>query len=208
MRARRPTALGRLVLALLAAAVVAPAARAGDPCLATLGAVFGSEEGGVGGDIFAAERQMELGMFGETTRVTGSHMEGRGKRRRKVLDRETITGGGVEAFTGILEQAKSMFGLGGTYVETFKDVSFRLAPMWEISADKMIKSIKSYKILEGVRGEPPSDVGALKDCILRLSQMVSDHPEIAELDINPLLIYPEGEGCVVIDSRILLKKVD
>jgi acyl-CoA synthetase (NDP forming) len=85
-------------------------------------------------------------------------------------------------------------------------VTFRVAPMWEISAEIMIRSIKAYQVLKGVRGLPPSDIDAIKDCILRLSQMVSDHPEIAELDINPLIVYAEGEGCVVADSRILLAK--
>jgi len=78
--------------------------------------------------------------------------------------------------------------------------------MWEVSAEIMIESIKAYSILKGLRGEEPSDIEAIKDCILRLSQMVSDHPEIAELDINPMIVYPEGEGCVVADSRILLTK--
>ena len=98
-----------------------------------------------------------------------------------------------------------MFGLGGTFVEVMKDVTFRLAPMWEISAEIMIQTIKAYDILKGVRGTPPADIEAIKDCILRLSQMVSDHSEIAEMDINPLIVYPEGEGCVVADSRVLLR---
>ena len=98
-----------------------------------------------------------------------------------------------------------MFGLGGTFVEALKDVSFRLAPMWEVSAEIMIRSIKTYEVLKGMRGNPASDIDAIKDCVLRLSQMVSDNPEIAELDINPLIVYPEGEGCVAADSRILLK---
>jgi acetyltransferase len=61
-------------------------------------------------------------------------------------------------------------------------------------------------VLKGVRGNPPSDIDAIKDCIMRLSQMVSTHPEISELDINPLIVYPEGEGCMVADGRILLKR--
>jgi len=97
-----------------------------------------------------------------------------------------------------------MFGLGGIFVEALKDVTFRLAPMWELSAENMIRSIKAYKVLKGLRGKPPSDIEAIKDCILRLSQLVSDHPEISELDINPLIIYPEGRGCRVADSRIIL----
>ncbi len=117
---------------------------------------------------------------------------------------------GVEVILGAARDPKfgpiCMFGLGGTLVEAMKDITFRLAPMWEISAEIMIQSIKAYTILKGIRGAPPCDIDAIKDCILRLSQMLSDHPEIAELDINPLIVYPEGDGCVVADSRILLKK--
>jgi acetyltransferase len=116
---------------------------------------------------------------------------------------------GVEVILGAVRDPKfgpmCMFGLGGTFVEAMKDVTFRLAPMWEISAEIMIRTIKAYSILKGVRGAPPCDIDSIKDCILRLSQMVSEHPEIAELDINPLIVYPKGQGCVVADSRILLK---
>ncbi|MBD3290127.1 CoA-binding protein [candidate division KSB1 bacterium] len=117
---------------------------------------------------------------------------------------------GVEVILGSFRDPKFgpmvMFGLGGTFVEVMKDVTFRLAPMWEISAERMVQTIKAYKILQGVRGNPPSDINSIKDCILRLSQLVSNHPEISELDINPLIVYPEGQGCSVADSRILLKK--
>jgi len=116
---------------------------------------------------------------------------------------------GVEVILGAVRDPTfgpiCMFGLGGTLVEAMKDVTFRLAPMWEISSEIMIRSIKAYSILKGVRGAPPCDIDSIKDCLLRLSQMVSEHPEIAELDINPLIVYPKGEGCVVADSRILLK---
>ncbi len=118
---------------------------------------------------------------------------------------------GVEVILGASRDPKfgpmCMFGLGGTFVEAIKDVTFRLAPMWEVSAEKMIESIRAYKVLMGMRGNPPSDIAAIKDCILRLSQLVTDHPEISELDINPLIVYPAGEGCVVADSRILLARV-
>ncbi len=97
-----------------------------------------------------------------------------------------------------------MFGLGGIFVETMKDVTFRLAPMWVSSADNMIRDIRGYKLLEGVRGNPPSDIEAIRECILRLSQMVSTHPEISELDINPLIVYPKG--CIVADCRMMLAK--
>ncbi len=115
---------------------------------------------------------------------------------------------GVEVILGATRDPKfgpmCMFGLGGIFVEALKDVTFRLAPMWELSAENMIRSIKAYKVLRGVRGNPPADIEAIKECIMRLSKMVSEHPEIKELDINPLIVYPEGQGCVVADSRILL----
>ncbi|MHC4622382.1 MAG: acetate--CoA ligase alpha subunit [Planctomycetota bacterium] len=123
---------------------------------------------------------------------------------------ERMARGGVEVILGAVRDAKfgplCMFGLGGTFVGTMKDVTFRLAPVWEISAEKMIQGIKSYNILKGARGGWPCDIDAIKDCILRLSQMVAEHPEISELDINPLIVYPRGEGCVVADSRILLRQ--
>lgn len=119
---------------------------------------------------------------------------------------------GIEVILGAVRDPKfgpiCMFGLGGTFVEAIKDVTFRLAPMWEISAEIMIKTIKAYKILQGVRGAGPSDINAIKDCILRLSQMLTENPQIAEMDINPLIVYPDGQGCIVADSRILLKKSD
>jgi acetyl coenzyme A synthetase (ADP forming)-like protein len=124
---------------------------------------------------------------------------------------ERMAKGGVEVILGAVRDPKfgpiCMFGLGGTFVEAIKDVTFRLAPMWEISAEIMIRTIKAYSILQGVRGAPPCDIDSIKDCLLRLSQMVGEHDEIAELDINPMIVYPEGQGCVVADSRILLKKI-
>jgi len=120
-----------------------------------------------------------------------------------------MAGKGVEVILGAHRDPKMgpivMFGLGGTLVEVLKDVSFRLAPMWESSAERMIQEIKAYKVLQGVRGNPPSDVAALKDCILRLSQLLDENPQIAEMDINPLIVYPEGQGCAVADCRIILK---
>jgi acetyltransferase len=97
-----------------------------------------------------------------------------------------------------------MFGLGGIYTETLKDVSFRLAPIRENVAEEMIHDIRTIKLLQGVRGEPPSDLAAVAECLLRLSQLVTDHPRISELDINPLLVYPRGRGVMVADARIIL----
>lgn len=98
-----------------------------------------------------------------------------------------------------------MFGLGGIYVEALKDVTFRVAPVRELSAHDMIQSIRAIKLLEGVRGEPKADYEAMADCIKRLSQLSCDNPEIEEIDINPLMVYAEGKGAGVIDARIILK---
>ncbi|WP_373498239.1 acetate--CoA ligase family protein [Desulfococcus sp.] len=121
-----------------------------------------------------------------------------------------MAGKGIEVILGATRDPAfgpiCMFGLGGVFVEVMKDVTFRLAPMWELSAENMIRQIRSYRILEGVRGNPPSDVDALKRCIMKLSQLAADHPEIRELDINPLIVYPEGGGCVVADGRIMLER--
>jgi acetate---CoA ligase (ADP-forming) len=123
---------------------------------------------------------------------------------------EEMAGEGLEVILGSTRDPQfgpmCMFGLGGIFVEALQDVTFRLAPMWASSAENMIRSIKSYRVLKGIRGKPASDIKALQLSILRLSALVSNHPEICELDINPMIVYPEGKGCVVADARIVLKR--
>jgi acetyl coenzyme A synthetase (ADP forming)-like protein len=99
-----------------------------------------------------------------------------------------------------------MFGLGGIYVEVFRDVIFRIAPIRELSARHMIEGIKGFKLLKGFRGEPPSDIEAIAQSLTRLSQLVTDFPEIEEMDINPLIVLPSGSGARVVDARILLSE--
>ncbi|MEK6944615.1 MAG: 4-hydroxybutyrate--CoA ligase [Thermoproteota archaeon] len=95
-----------------------------------------------------------------------------------------------------------MLGMGGIYVEILKDVTFRLAPVTDKEAEDMIASIKTKKLLEGVRGEKPSDLAKLSECIQRLSQLVTDFTEIKELDMNPVLVMEKGKGCKILDVRI------
>ena len=95
-----------------------------------------------------------------------------------------------------------MLGMGGIYVEVLKDVTFKLAPVTDIESDDMIASIKTQKLLKGVRGEKPSDIEKLSECIQRLSQLVSDFGEIKELDLNPVLVMEKGRGCRILDVRI------
>ncbi len=97
-----------------------------------------------------------------------------------------------------------MFGLGGIYVEVLKDVVFRVAPLTRLEANKMVGSIRSYRLLTGVRGQARADIEAIVDTILRVSQLVTDFPEIAELDINPLLVREQGQGAVAVDMRLIL----
>ena len=112
--------------------------------------------------------------------------------------RETILGAKQDDLFGPL----LLFGLGGIYVEVLKDVVFRLAPISELEARNMVESIRTVGLLKGVRGEKPSDISSVIDCLLRLSQLVIDFPEIKEFDINPLLVLEEGKGSRVADVRI------
>jgi acetyltransferase len=97
------------------------------------------------------------------------------------------------------------FGLGGIYVEALRDVVFRVAPFGEQDAREMIEEIRARSLLDGVRGEPPADKDAIVQTLLRISQLVTDFPEIVELDINPLVVYEAGQGAVALDMRLVLK---
>ncbi len=99
-----------------------------------------------------------------------------------------------------------MFGLGGIYVEVLKDVAFGIAPLSVEEAGAMIRDIRSFPLLRGVRGEAPADIEGIRDALLRLSQMAIDFPEIIEADINPLLVRPEGQGAVAVDARITIQE--
>jgi acyl-CoA synthetase (NDP forming) len=101
-----------------------------------------------------------------------------------------------------------MFGLGGIQVELIKDVAFRIHPLTDVDARDMVRSIKGYPLLNGWRGSPAADVDALEQLLLRVSAMVEDIPEVAEMDLNPVAVLPPGEGCCVVDARILLQPVE
>jgi acyl-CoA synthetase (NDP forming) len=95
-----------------------------------------------------------------------------------------------------------MFGIGGMFVEVWRDVVFRMAPVARSEARDMIEGLKAAKLLAGVRGQPPIDYRAAEDVLLRVSHLFEDFPEITELDINPLMTYPDGAAAA--DARILL----
>ena len=98
-----------------------------------------------------------------------------------------------------------MFGFGGIFVEVFKDVTFRLAPVGRNEARRMLNAVRAAKLLKGFRSAPAADTEAIEQALVRLSDLALQHPEIAELDINPLLAHPKGEGVTVADCRMILK---
>ena len=101
-----------------------------------------------------------------------------------------------------------MFGLGGVFVEALKDVTFRIAPLTDIDASQMVKSVKAYKLLQGARGTTPAQMNQIEETLLRLSQLVNDYKFIDELDINPLLISEKtGEG-IAVDGRIKVRMAE
>jgi acetyl coenzyme A synthetase (ADP forming)-like protein len=98
------------------------------------------------------------------------------------------------------------FGLGGVQVELLRDVVFRVHPLTDRDASQMVHGIRGAKLLEGYRGAPPGDVPKLEETLLRISQLVGEFPQIAEMDLNPLKVLPPGRGCVVLDARVLVRK--
>lgn len=98
-----------------------------------------------------------------------------------------------------------MFGLGGVFIETMKDVTFRLAPLTDIDAEEMIKSVKAYELLKGARGTTPAQMEQIQETLLRLSQLVNDYKFIDELDINPLLISEKTSEGIAVDGRIKVR---
>jgi acetyltransferase len=116
--------------------------------------------------------------------------------------------GGKEVIAGMNRDPQFgplvMFGLGGIYVEVLKDVSFRIAPFSRREANEMMREIRSFNLLRGVRGQPRSDIEAVADTLLKLSQLVTDFPDIVEMDINPLIVFDEGRGTMGIDMRLVL----
>lgn len=115
-------------------------------------------------------------------------------------------GDGKEVILGVAQDPKFgpllMFGMGGRYVEILRDVAFRVLPVTDIDAREMVRSIRSFPLLEGVRGEPPVDIDFIEEMILRLAQLVDEVSGIAELDMNPVIVTPERNGCRVVDARI------
>lgn len=115
---------------------------------------------------------------------------------------------GVEVIVGMRRDATfgplMMFGMGGTMVELIKDIQFRVAPLSKGDIQSMVSETVAGKLLNGYRGAPIADFDSLYSVIAQLSHLAAEHPEIQEIEINPLIVYPKGEGVVAIDSRMIL----
>ncbi len=128
----------------------------------------------------------------------GAHIDG--------VSVQTMAKPGTEVIVGMIKDPQFgpvlMFGLGGVMVEVLKDVAFRIVPLTDRDADQMIHDIKGYPLLAGFRGTEPADVGALKALLMQLSGFVGEHPEIEELDLNP--VFAHSTGAIAVDARIVL----
>jgi acyl-CoA synthetase (NDP forming) len=115
---------------------------------------------------------------------------------------------GTEVIVGMSKDPQfgpvMMFGLGGIFVEVLKDVAFRIVPLEPRDAREMVREIKGFPVLEGVRGKDPADIEALEKLILQVSEFIEAHPEIEELDLNPVFAYKDG--VIAVDARIVVSQ--
>jgi acetate---CoA ligase (ADP-forming) len=119
---------------------------------------------------------------------------------------QPMISGGIELMVGATEDPSFgpllAFGLGGIHVEVLGDVCFRVNPLTDRDAARMVRQIRGIKLLEGYRGHPAADLEAVENLLLRISRLVEDVPEITELDLNPVFALPPGKGCIIADARI------
>jgi acetyltransferase len=159
----------------------------------------------VGGVVLNIQNEIELrGQYSilfEKMKKLGHQLEGVVVQEMVAKGKEVILGMHLDPKFGPI----LMFGLGGVYAEVVKDVSFRLIPLTDLDALRMIKSIKSYPLLEGVRGEKPSDLDSVSECLQRMAQLVADFYCIKEMDINPLIVFEKGQGSMIADARVILE---
>ena len=149
-------------------------------------------------DLFASRAPLEWAVVGNGTLYTA----------QIPIDRQgQVVSGGIEAILGVTNDKlfgpAVMFGLGGIFAEVLKDVAFRITPVTKAAALEMIAEIKGYAVLTGARGAAHADVDALADTIVRLSALALDlKDQVAELDINPLFVFPKGQGVKAGDALI------
>jgi acetyl coenzyme A synthetase (ADP forming)-like protein len=122
---------------------------------------------------------------------------------------QPMIAGGIELMMGVTQDPLFGpligFGLGGVLVEVMADVVFRITPLTDRDAAEMVRGIRGYRLLQGYRGKPPADIEALEQALLRLSRLVEELPEISEIDLNPILAMPSGQGCRIVDARVRVR---
>jgi acetyl coenzyme A synthetase (ADP forming)-like protein len=188
-------------------AVRAAAAAAGPVALKLVSATI-AHKSDVGGVVLDLRSESEVR---DAFRGIRARLEARGllDRIEGVLVQPMIREG-VEAIVGVTQDRSFgplvMFGIGGVHVELLRDVAFRVHPLTDRDARDLVRSVRGFPLLEGYRGAAPGDVAALEELLLRVSQLAGDHPEIAEMDLNPLKVLPPGRGCVVVDARVLVRR--
>jgi len=183
---------------------VAAAERMGFPLVAKAiapGVVHKSDVGGVVLGLDSCDAvERAVASLGERMRAIGTALEG-------VLLQREVTGG-IEALVGVTTDPTFgplvVCGLGGVLVELLRDVAFHLTPVTDVDAQAMLNELRAAKLLDGYRGMPPGDRAALADVILRVSALVELVPEIRELDLNPVKVFPPGHEAVVVDARLRL----
>lgn len=190
-----------------AAEAVAVARKVGFPVAVKLVSDTISHKSDVGGVILDVRSEDEVVEAFERIQQSLNRL-GRLKEMAGVTVQRMVTEG-IEGIIGVTQDPNFgpliMFGLGGVHVELLKDVVFRISPLTDRDAREMVHAVRGYPLLEGYRGAPPGDVPALEEAVLRVSQLVCDHPGIVEMDLNPLKVQPPGEGCLVVDARIAVR---
>jgi acyl-CoA synthetase (NDP forming) len=140
-----------------------------------------------------------------TAKKMGERLEKSGFSGARFIVQEMVSDA-TEMFVGVTNDPNFgpllACGIGGALVELLRDVSVRLTPLTDADAHQMVRSLRTFPVLDGYRGEPKRDVKALEEVMLRLSLLVEDIPEVAELDLNPVMVLREGRGAVVVDARV------
>jgi acyl-CoA synthetase (NDP forming) len=181
---------------------------AGFPVVLKLVSASITHKSDVGGVVLDLRSETEVR---EAFRGIGARLAARGlKGRMEGVLVQPMIREGVEAIVGVTHDRSFgplvMFGIGGVHVELLRDVAFRVHPLTDRDARDLVRSVRGFPLLEGYRGAPPGDVEALEGLLLRVSQLAGDHPEIAEMDLNPLKVLPPGRGCIVVDARVLVRR--
>jgi acetyl coenzyme A synthetase (ADP forming)-like protein len=180
------------------------AERIGFPVTVKLSSPTITHKTDVGGVVLNLNSREEVGKAFNDIKNRLTKMQRENEMEGVIIQR--MVSGGIETIMGVSHDPSFgpmiMFGMGGVNAELINDVVFRLAPLTDIDARELVKSIKTAKLFEGYRGSPPTDTIALEGLLLRLSAMIDDLPQITELDFNPVKALPKGQGYCIVDARI------